>query len=176
MISAKCPQPQDEVLLSKLQAEQKRLLNLSKPPKVMISACLMGWPCRYDGQTKADPQLLESFGPDEVMPICPEMQGGLPVPRVPAGLAGGAEDGSICGYSAQVINRSGQDVTAQFRAGAEAVLALAERLQPELIILKQHSPSCGCGSVGGADGQRHAGRGVACDLLESKGFCVRAAG
>lgn len=175
MASAECPQPQKEVLLTKLEAEQRRLLSLSKPPKIMISACLMGWPCRYDGQAKADIELLKRFGPDEVMPICPEMQGGLPVPRVPAGLVGSAED-DICGYRAQVLNRSGQDVTAQFRSGAEAVLALAEHLRPELIILKQHSPSCGCGSVGGADLQRHSGRGVACDLLLEHGFKVSAAG
>lgn len=176
MTFAKCLQPQDDELLSKLEAEQKRLLSLSKPPKIMVSACLLGWPCRYDGQAKADQELLKSFGPDEVMPICPEMQGGLPVPRVPAGLSGGAEDDFIHGYGAKVINRSGQDVTAQFRAGAEAVLNLAERLQPELIILKQHSPSCGCGSVGGADWQRHAGRGVACDLLVAHMFKVKSAG
>ncbi len=176
MTPASQPQPQDSLLLLKLEAEQKRLLSLGQPPRVMVSACLMGWPCRYDGQAKADPELLKSFGPNEIMPICPELQGGLPVPRVPAGLSGGAEDGFISGYRALVSNRSGQDVTAQFRAGAEAVLALAERLQPELIILKQHSPSCGCGSVGGADWQRHPGRGVACDLLEARGFKVKAAG
>lgn len=176
MTSAAKPQPQESELLCKLEAEQKRLLNLSQPPKVMVSACLLGWPCRYDGQSKADTELLRKFGSDEVLPICPELQGGLPVPRVPAGVEYGADGTEVRGYSARVINRNGQEVTAQFRQGAEAALALAERLQPERIILKQHSPSCGCGSVGCTDLQRHAGRGVACDLLASRGFTVEAAG
>ena len=176
MTSAVQPQPQQENLLHKLETEQKRLLSLSQPPKVMVSACLLGWPCRYDGQSKADAELLKKFSSDDVMPICPELQGGLPIPRVPAGIECSADGQSICGYSARVINRSGQEVTTQFRRGAEAVLALAERLQPERIILKQHSPSCGCGSVGCTDLQRHAGRGVACDLLASKGFQIESAG
>ncbi|MGM9999275.1 MAG: DUF523 domain-containing protein [Candidatus Bruticola sp.] len=167
---------QGRVWLEKLEAEQNRLLSLSYKPKVMVSACLLGWPCRYDAQSKSDAELRLRFSPDQVMPVCPELQGGLPLPRAAAGLECSSSDEFVLGAKCRVLNKDGHEVTAFFRRGAEAVLQLAIKLQPELIILKQHSPSCGCGSVGGADWKRHRGRGVACDLLAAAGFTIESAG
>ena len=118
---------------------------------VLVSACLLGVPCRYDGQSKRHPLAQELCRRHRVIPVCGEIFGGLPTPRPPA---------EICGQ--RVVTREGADVTAAYRRGAEAA------------VLKERSPSCGSGAVydGTFSGTLTAGWGVAAGLLREQGIRV----
>lgn len=137
---------------------------------IACSACLAGKPCRYDGKSKPNP-LIEKLAADgKAVLVCPEQLGGLPTPRVPSGLTGdGAEvwKGQAC-----VINREGKDVTAEFKRGAMEALKIVKDSAAELVVLKQHSPSCGLGSAGGASGSRISADGVAAALFKAQGLKV----
>ena len=119
--------------------------------KIMVSACLLGKNCRYDGGNNRNEELLEMLAGQEVIPVCPEVAGGLPVPRVPAEISGG-----------RVVNREGQDVDEAFRRGAEKVMEIAEKEQPDLIILQSRSPSCGVNEIydGSFSGKKVPGHGI----------------
>ena len=104
--------------------------------RVLVSACLLGVCCRYDGQSKACPAVLELLKAHELIPVCPEQLGGLPTPRPPAEMQGN-----------RVINREGTDVTAQYQQGAEEAARLYQVLDCDCAFLKARSPSCGCGQV-----------------------------
>lgn len=100
--------------------------------KLLVSACLSGENCKYNGGNNKDERLLKLLEGHEVTYVCPEVSGGLPTPRVPS---------EICGT--KVINREGKDVTKEFLQGAANALAIAQEIQPDLVILKSRSPSCG---------------------------------
>ena len=104
--------------------------------KLIISACLLGENCRYDGKSKPCPAAMALGEHYQLLPVCPEQMGGLDTPRPPAEIQG-----------ERVINREGRDVTAQYRAGAEATLRLAIAEGCTLALLKEKSPSCGSGRV-----------------------------
>lgn len=103
--------------------------------KILVSACLLGIPCRYDGKSIAVPQVCELEARHQLIPICPEQLGGLPTPRPPSERQGD-----------RVVNREGLDVTDHFKRGAECAVAIARLSGADLALLKQNSPSCGCGS------------------------------
>ena len=105
---------------------------------ILVSACLLGASCRYDGASKGDPRLeaLRAQG-HTLVPVCPEVLGGLPTPRPPAELQ---KDG-------RVVNREGVDVTAEYRSGAERALEIARAHGCTCGVLKERSPSCGSGRV-----------------------------
>ena len=130
---------------------------------VLVSACLLGVPCRYDGQSKRHPLAQELCRRHRVIPVCGEIFGGLPTPRPPA---------EICGQ--RVVTREGADVTAAYRRGAEAVLELARLTGAEAAVLKERSPSCGSGEIydGSFAGVRVKGDGVAAALLKAHGVEV----
>ena len=97
-----------------------------------LVACLLGIPCRYDGAGKADPAIEKlRQGGHTLIPVCPEILGGLPTPRPPAERL---PDG-------RVVTREGKDVTAEYRSGAEQALALARKQGCVLAVLKERSPS-----------------------------------
>ncbi|HUJ26230.1 MAG TPA: DUF523 domain-containing protein [Myxococcales bacterium] len=125
---------------------------------VLVSACLLGFPCRHDGADKRDARVLQRLQGEEIVPVCPEVAGGLPVPRAAAWL-----DGS------RVIDASGGEVTAQFEAGALAAVAAARQHEATLAILKQNSPSCGTRMTGTSHG-RAPGRGRAAQALAKAGL------
>jgi len=133
--------------------------------KLLVSRCLLGEPCRYDGRSKPVEQVmkLEQRG-HTLVPVCPEVMGGLPTPRPPAELQ---PDG-------RVVNREGRDVTAQYRAGAQVALELALREGCQWAVLKENSPSCGCRAVydGTFSKTLIPGRGVAAHLLTEHGIAV----
>ena len=104
--------------------------------RVLVSACLLGVSCRYDGQSKAYPLMDELCRRHEVVPVCPEIFGGLPTPRVPAERQG-----------ERVATKTGGDVTAEYRRGAGEAVRLAQTLGCTVAVLKERSPSCGCGKV-----------------------------
>ena len=104
--------------------------------KILVSACLLGAACRYDGKSKTYAQIEALRKHHELIPFCPEIYGGLATPRPPAERVG-----------AQVINAFGDDVTAQYQKGAKEALRLGQLLGIDCAILKSKSPSCGIGQI-----------------------------
>ena len=131
--------------------------------RVLVSACLLGVSCRYDGQSKAYPLVDQLCRRHEVVPVCPEIFGGLPTPRVPAERRG-----------ERVVTKTGGDVTAQYRRGAEEAVRLARMLGCTVAVLKERSPSCGSGQVydGTFTGTLTEGFGVAAQRLADAGIRV----
>jgi uncharacterized protein YbbK (DUF523 family) len=142
---------------------------LSHMDKVIVSACLAGCPCRYNGQS------YPTDLPSHVMIVsfCPEVSGGLPTPREPAEIVGGDGDDVLAGR-AKVLTRNGADVTTQYLQGAFAMLNLAEEQKIRRAILKSRSPSCGASAIydGTYSGALRNGAGVAAALLRSKGISL----
>ena len=132
---------------------------------LLVSACLLGTPCRYDGTGKLIPEIqtLTALG-YTLIPVCPEILGGLPTPRPPAEI----------GPDGRVLTKAGDDVTHAYRQGAEYALQLAQRHGCALAILKERSPSCGCGLVydGSFSGQLIPGDGITAQLLLEHGITV----
>ena len=93
--------------------------------KIMVSACLAGENCKYNGGNNRSEKVLQLMAENEVITVCPEQMGGLPTPRIPAEIRNG-----------EVINRSGISVDREYRLGAEKALEIAKREQPDLIILQ----------------------------------------
>lgn len=130
---------------------------------LLISACLLGCPCRYDGGGQAHPDVLALADRHHLVPVCPEQLGGLPTPRPPAERLGG-----------RVVTQAGTDVTAAYSRGGEAAVQLAELLRCEYAILKERSPSCGHGEIydGTFTHTRIPGSGVAAARLAAHGLRV----
>jgi len=139
----------------------------------LVSACLLGINCRYDGKNALEPKLLELMKEDQIIPICPEQLGGLPTPREPAWIVGG-EGSDVLKGAAKVISRSGRDVTENFRTGAEETLKVAKLFGAKCAILKARSPSCGCGGIREpfSFDKLKSGDGVTAALLKKNGFKV----
>ena len=131
--------------------------------KILISACLLGACCRYDGASKGRPEALKLAERHTLVPVCPEQLGGLATPRTPA-----ERQGEL------VCTREGKDVTEEYRRGAEETLRLCRLLGCEAAVLKENSPSCGCGQIydGTFTGTLTAGDGVTAELLKARGIPV----
>lgn len=132
---------------------------------ILISRCLLGEPCRYDGKSKpvAAVEQLEGAG-HTLIPVCPEVLGGLPTPRPPAERQ---RDG-------RVVNRLGGDVTREYRLGAQLALELAQEHHCAVAVLKAKSPSCGNREIYSGDFSKTliSGQGVAAELLSAQGIAV----
>ena len=142
---------------------------------LLISACLLGDPVRYDGQSKGQPAALlaQLEAHYRFIPVCPECSGGLPVPRPAAEIRGG--DGrQVWLGQAQVVTASGEDVSAAFKYGAEHSLQLARQHGCQLALLKANSPSCGNKLIydGHFRQQLQPGQGVTSALLLLHGLRV----
>ncbi|HDX9589674.1 TPA: DUF523 domain-containing protein [Bacillus pseudomycoides] len=140
---------------------------------IVISACLAGIACRYDGNDNLVAKVQELLEKEETILICPEVLGGLPTPRMPAEIIGGNGDDVLDGR-AKIIDRSGNDVTEIFIAGAYKALEQIKNLNPEYIILKERSPSCGSSVIytGEFNGQKQDGYGVTTALFRRHSFIV----
>ena len=137
--------------------------------KVLISACLLGVNCRYDGGN-----CRVSIPNDwALVPFCPEMAGGLGVPRYPAEITGGDGNDVLAGR-ARVINSLGKDVTEEYIAGAQAALAICRKEGVTRAILKSRSPSCGLSQIydGSHQNVLRPGPGVCAALLGQHGIKV----
>ena len=130
---------------------------------ILISACLLGCACRYDGQSKAHPLAQELARRRLAVPVCPEQLGGLSTPRAPSEQREG-----------RVVSAAGAAVTAQYRRGAEEALRLAALYGCTTAVLKERSPSCGSGQIydGTFGGTLTEGWGTAAALLRSNGIRV----
>ena len=138
----------------------------------LVSACLLGERCRYDGapakdDARAKLTLLEG---EEVVPVCPEVLGGLPTPRTPAQIVGG-EGGDVLDGEARVVDEEGRDVTEAFLTGAARALEIAQRHGATHACLKAKSPTCGHGQIHAPSGLV-PGNGVAAARLERAGLRV----
>ncbi|MBF8744101.1 DUF523 domain-containing protein [Pseudomonas putida] len=146
----------------------------SELPKVLVSACLLGQPVRYDGRSSGHPDLLQRWqGEGRVVPLCPEVAGGLPTPRPPAEIPGG-QGGEVLDGTAVVVTVIGEDVSAAFLAGARQALALARKHGIRVAVLKAGSPSCGNRLTydGTFSGVKVPGEGVTAALLRREGVLV----
>lgn len=140
---------------------------------VLVSACLAGIPCRYDGAARPDPQVVAAVEAGLAVPVCAEVLGGLPTPRPPAEIVGG--DGyDVLAGRARVLTEAGHDVTRAFVAGASAVVEQAREHRVERAVLKAKSPSCGAGQVydGTFNGTLTGGDGVLAAALRRAGVEV----
>ena len=130
---------------------------------ILISACLLGAACRYDGGSNPVLSVEALMGRCQLVPVCPEQLGGLPTPREPAERTEGG-----------VVTKTGADVSAQFQRGAEQALHLARLYGCKAAVLKERSPSCGSGEVydGTFSGRLTPGDGVTAALLKANGIAV----
>lgn len=131
--------------------------------KVLISACLLGVNCKYDGNNNYDEELYNKIKDYELIPVCPEVWGGLTTPRYPSEIKDN-----------KVINTKGEDVTKNFEKGAQETLELAKKLGVKKAILKAKSPSCGNGKIydGTFTGTLIDGDGITTRLLKENGIEV----
>lgn len=139
-----------------------------------MSACLLGQPVRYDGRSSGHPDLLQVWQREgRVVPLCPEVAGGLPTPRPPAEIPGG-QGGAVLDGEARVVTVQGEDVSAEFLAGARLALELVRRHGIRVAVLKSGSPSCGNRQVydGAFSGSKIDGEGVTSALLRREGVQV----
>ena len=129
--------------------------------KIMVSACLAGENCKYNGGNNRNEMVLKLMVENEVITVCPEQMGGLPTPRVPSEIREGI-----------VTARDGRIVDKEFRAGAVKCLEIARREKPDLIVLQSRSPSCGVKQRydGTFTGTLVESPGVTAQLLMESGF------
>ena len=132
---------------------------------ILVSACLLGICCRYDGRANPNEKIQQLLNREDVtlIPVCPEQLGGLSTPRVPSER-----------IADRVFNRLGEDVTDNFIRGAEAALQIARLNNCRTAILKERSPSCGCGRIydGSFSGTLKEGNGITAEILIADGIRV----
>ena len=129
--------------------------------KILVSACLLGEKCKYNGGDNYNEKLHALLEGHEVIPVCPEVAGGLGIPRIPCEIVGG-----------KVMNAAGESKDREFRLGAEICLETARKEKIDLAILQSRSPSCGVREVydGSFSGKLREGEGVFAALLRENGF------
>ncbi len=140
----------------------------------LISACLLGIKCTWDGTSKYTNENAVELLRDEILiPICPEQLGGLKTPRLPQEIQGGSGEHVLDG-KCKVKNINGEDVSREFIRGAEETLRLAQLLRVSQFIGKSKSPSCGCGQIydGKFSNELVDGDGVTTALLKRNGVKV----
>lgn len=131
--------------------------------KLLVSACLLGCPCRYDGKSKPCDAVLALRDRHTLIPFCPEIYGGLPTPRMPAEIQAG-----------RLITKDGKELTEAYEKGAAVALAVYETLGCDGAILKAKSPSCGMDLVydGTFTGTLIPGDGVTAACFRSNGIPI----
>lgn len=129
----------------------------------MVSACLLGRNCKYNGGNNLNEKLMAFLEGKKVIPVCPEVAGGLQTPRLPAEIVDGI-----------VTRKDGASVDLEYHKGAEACLEIARRERPDMVILQSRSPSCGVNQIydGTFSGNKIKGSGVFAGLLKENGFVV----
>ncbi len=131
--------------------------------KLLVSACLLGAACRYDGCAKPMPEIQKLMARHILIPVCPEIFGGMSTPRPPCELVGG-----------KVLTRAGADMTAFYEKGAAETLKFARLFGCRAALLKENSPSCGSGRIydGSFSGVLKDGYGVTADLLRRENIRI----
>lgn len=129
--------------------------------KILVSACLLGENCKYNGGNNYSEKVAKFTKGHQVISVCPECLGGLPTPRVPAEIVNGV-----------VTNREGQNVDAEFRKGAEIALNIAKEETIDVAVLQSRSPSCGVKQIYDGTFSKRVidGQGVFAEMLQKHGF------
>lgn len=132
-----------------------------KKEKILVSACLLGINCKYDGNNNKNDKVLEYLKDKEVIPICPEIYGGLQTPRTPSEIVGD-----------KVMTKEKTDVTKEYLKGAEETLKIAKLFNVKKALLKAKSPSCGNNEIydGSFTGIKIKGMGITARLLKENGI------
>lgn len=140
---------------------------------ILVSGCLSGNNRFYNGEVKVCEPIKKLVEENKAIPVCPELLGGLPVPRERSEIKDG-RGVDILRRRCKVVTEFGKDVTDSFITGAESVLSLAKKYNIKEAILKSRSPACGCGEIydGSFTGRTIKGDGVACALLKINGIKV----
>ena len=130
---------------------------------IIVSACLLGVSCRYDGNSKPNEKIINLKEKYNLIPICPEIMGGLPTPRMSAEIKDG-----------RVKTENGIDVTEEYKKGADEAIKLAKLFGCKKAILKENSPSCGCGKIYNGEFTRTLkdGNGITAELFMKNGIDV----
>ncbi len=130
---------------------------------ILVSACLLGVSCRYDGQSRPNENVIALKDKYNMIPVCPEIMGGLPTPRLPSEIVNG-----------RVVMENGKDVTMEYQRGAFEALRLAGLFGCRKAVLKEKSPSCGCGKIYDGTFSRKLvqGNGITAQLLLENGIEV----
>lgn len=146
-----------EIIIDSINYSKEEIMN------ILVSACLLGLNVRYDGGNKFLDNLNELKEKHNLIPVCPEIFGGMTTPREPSEIVGD-----------YVINKVGKDVTDKFINGAEETLKLAKFYDCKYAILKKNSPSCGYGKIydGTFMGSVIDGNGIAAELLANNGVII----
>lgn len=141
---------------------------------ILVSACLGGVNCRWNGENRLNKKIESLVKEKKAIPLCPEILGGLPTPRPPAEISGGTGIDVLDG-KAKVIDREGSDITKNFILGAYEVLRIAKENKIRRAFLKSRSPSCGCGKIydGTFKGRLKKGDGVLAALLKREGIKIK---
>ena len=135
----------------------------------IVSGCLVGIDCRFDGKNRISTDLIEDFKKGELISLCPEQLGGLPTPRPPSRIVNGNGYDVLDGRT-RVVNQKGDDVTEKFIEGATEVLKITKILDVEEAVLESKSPSCGCGRIyDEISGELVESEGVLTALLKRNG-------
>ena len=134
---------------------------------ILVSACLAGITCRYDGKDNAVDEIVKLVKEGRAIPLCPEVLGNLPIPRIPCEIIGG-DDGR------RVVDREGTDRTEAFHKGAGITGEICLLLEIKEAVLKSGSPSCGCRRIydGTFTGRKIPGQGITAELLARRGIAV----
>ena len=144
--------------------------------KILMSACLLGEKVRYDARGQnVESKILDQWKQEgRIVRVCPEMAGGLPVPRPAAEIVGSGGGLAVINNSAKVLRKDGTDVSSEFLQGAQFALSLAQKYQIKLAILKERSPSCGSGEIydGSFSSKKITDVGVTTALLQQHGIKV----
>ena len=130
---------------------------------ILVSACLLGASCRYDGKAKPVKKVIALKEKYNLIQVCAEIMGGLPTPRIPCEIKNG-----------RAVNQNGEDKTAEYVRGAEEVLRLARLFGCDTAVLKARSPSCGNGEIydGSFSGRLISGDGICAELLKANGIKI----
>lgn len=131
--------------------------------RILVSACLLGFGCRYDGGSNPCEAVMKLSEKHTLIPFCPEIYGGLPTPRNPSERSG-----------QRVMMNNGTDVTKYFRRGAKEALKAYRGFDCECAILKENSPSCGSGTIydGSFSGMFKEGYGITAELFREEGIPI----
>jgi len=142
---------------------------------ILVSACLAGINCAWDGKNRLDPKIKELLDKNQAVTVCPEVLGGRPIPRTKTEIKGGTGKDVLEG-KAKVFDEHGKDVTLEFLKGAAAALDVVKKFNIKEAILKSKSPSCGVGEIydGSFKSNFINGDGVTTALLKREGVSCRA--
>ncbi len=143
--------------------KKEKIEKSKKKEKIIVSACLLGEKCRYDGLVIKNSEINKLAEKFELIPVCPEVLGGLPVPRPPAEIESG--DGhTVLEGNSRILDNLGNDVTVNFIKGAQTTLRIIQGHKVQRVILKSKSPSCGLNNII-RNGHKIKGSGVTAALL-----------